>query len=165
MHDALDNFWWLARELTACPTCIVELFQLTPIAKGHHDSSGTGCGGICFPAPTASICKGFTQHPILWHLRWSQHISDFLESNKNPHRTISNLDLELAGNLLHLDCAAQCLDDQEHTILSNGNSLATTFWERNAITNSPPAYLRQLKSAFTEFVWENYLSKSNPINA
>ncbi len=64
-------------------------------------------------------------------------------SDKNPHSTISNLDLELAGSLLHLDCAAQCLDVHEHTILSKGDNLATTFWEQkvSSSTNSPSAYL------------------------
>ncbi len=82
VHDALDDFWWLAKELTARQTCIAELVPLAPIAEGHHDASGSGCGGIWFPAPTASMRKGFTQHPILWCLCWPQHISDALVSDK-----------------------------------------------------------------------------------
>jgi hypothetical protein len=61
-------------------------------------------------------------------------------------RTINNSDLELAGGLIHLDAIATCLDVWERTILSKGDNLSTTFWERKGSTacSSPPAYLLRL---------------------
>ncbi|KAL3810349.1 hypothetical protein ACHAXA_003078 [Cyclostephanos tholiformis] len=57
--------------------------------------------------------------------------------------SITNSDLELAGGLLHLDALAHCFDIRERTVLSKGDNLSTTFWERkgSTTTNSPPAYL------------------------
>ena len=58
--------------------------------------------------------------PGLWRHPWSQWVRDLLVSSSNPQGTISNSDLEMAGGLLHLDCAAQTFDIRERTILSRG---------------------------------------------
>ena len=60
--------------------------------------------------------------------------------------TITNSDLELAGGLMHLDCLAQSFDIRERTVLSRGDNLNTTFWERkgNTTTDSVTAFLLRL---------------------
>ncbi len=88
----------------------------------------------------------------------------------NPHGSITNSNLELAGNLLHLDALSQCFDIREWTVLSKGDNLSTTFWERwgSTSTNSPLAYLLRLfgiHQRFHQYVPRfDYISgPSNPI--
>ena len=42
---------------------------------------------------------------------------------KNPNGTLTNLDLELAGGLLHLDALVQAFDVRERTALYKGDNL------------------------------------------
>eukprot|EP00804_Cyclotella_cryptica_P004092 CCRYP_019114-RB/>CCRYP_019114-RB protein AED:0.23 eAED:0.29 QI:0/0/0/1/0/0/2/0/239 len=148
VHQALEDFRWLASDLTSRPTRISELVPLLPGAEGQHDASGAGTGGVWFPGdsiPTRGTWKPGT--PIVWRLEWPQFVRDNLVSSSNPHGTISNSDdLELAGGLIHLDCVAQTLDTGERTLLSKGDNLNTTFWERkgSTTTDSAPAYLLRL---------------------
>jgi len=37
VHQALDDFRWIANDLASRPTRIAELVPLTPVAEGHHD--------------------------------------------------------------------------------------------------------------------------------
>ena len=84
--------------------------------------------------------------PVLWRLPWPSWVSGKLVTAENPGGTISNSDLELAGGLIQLECAAQTLDVRERTVVSRGDNLNTTFWERkgNTTTDSVPAYLLRL---------------------
>eukprot|EP00804_Cyclotella_cryptica_P003096 CCRYP_006083-RB/>CCRYP_006083-RB protein AED:0.19 eAED:0.39 QI:0/0/0/1/0/0/2/0/333 len=147
VHQALEDFRWLASDLTSRPTRISELVPLLPGAEGQHDASAAGTGGVWFPGnsiPTRGTLKPGT--PIVWRLEWPQFVRDNLVSSSNPHGTISNSDLELAGGLIHLDCVAQTLDTRERTLLSKGDNQNTTFWERkgSTTTDSAPAYLLRL---------------------
>jgi hypothetical protein len=147
VHQALDDFRWLAQDLEERPTRIAELVPLSPIAEGHHDASGAGAGGVWFPGQQANPRLGYEPNvPILWRLQWPQFITDAIVSSDNPSGTITNSDLELAGGLIHLDCAAQTMDARERTLLSKGDNLNTTFWERkgSTTTNSVPAYLLRM---------------------
>ena len=147
VHDALDDFRWMHRNIAARPTCIAELISLGPIAEGHHDASGSGAGGIWFPSAAITPRQGYNAtSPLAWRFEWPQHIVDWLVTNTNPYGTITNSDLELAGGLLHLDAITQCFDVRERTVLSKGDNLSTTFWERKGSTtsNKPPAYLLRL---------------------
>ena len=133
--------------LSSRPTRIAELVPLAPIAEGHHDASGAGAGGVWFPGQQAVLRDGWKPDvPILWRLQWPKFITDSIVSSDNPTGTITNSDLELAGGLLHLDCAAQTMDTRERTLLSKGDNLNTTFWERkgSTTTDSVPAYLLRM---------------------
>ena len=147
VHQALDDFRWLAQDLTSRPTRIQELVPLPPIAEGDHDASGAGAGGIWFPSenavPRGTVLPGV---PIVWRVEWPQYVRDMLFSADNPHGSITNSDLELAGGLLHLEAIAQSFDVRERTVLSKGDNLNTTFWERkgSTTTDSAPAYLLRL---------------------
>ena len=147
VHDALDDFRWMHQQISTRPTHIAELVPLPPVAEGHHDASGTGAGGIWFPSSNITPRAGYVNtQPLAWQFQWPQHIVDRLVTDDNPRGTITNSDLELAGGLLHLDALTQCFDIRERTVLSKGDNLSTTFWERKGSTTSdtPPAYLLRL---------------------
>ena len=40
VHDALDNFKWLAEDVDKRPTRMYELVPLRPTVDGYHDASG-----------------------------------------------------------------------------------------------------------------------------
>jgi hypothetical protein len=147
VHHALKDFPWMQESISTHPTWIAEVVPLPPVAKGHHDASGLGAGGIWFPGPHHAPCTGFTStQPLVWWHQWPEFISSWLVMAENPHGSITNSDLELAGGLLHLDTLSQCFFIWERTVLSKGDNLSTTFWERwgSTSTNSPPAYLLHL---------------------
>ena len=140
-HQALDDFRWLAKDISARPTRIAELVPLDPILEGHHDAAGsTGAGGVWFPGENAIVREGYSANtPVMWRFQWPQAILDRVVTESNPTGTITNSDLELAGGLLHLDCAAQVFDTRERTILSKGDNLNTTHWERKGSTSTESA--------------------------
>jgi hypothetical protein len=66
VHQALDNFRWIAKDLTSRPTRIAELILLAPSAEGHHDASGKGAGRAWFPDNTLQPHKGLAgRYPCL----------------------------------------------------------------------------------------------------
>ena len=147
VHDALDDFRWMHDNIASRPTRIAEIVPLPPIAEGHHDAYGAGAGGIWFPGPNVTARGDLSpSQPIVWRVQWPHSITSQLVTDSNPWGTINNSDLELAGGLIHLDAIATCLDVWERTILSKGDNLSTTFWERKGSTtcSSPPAYLLRL---------------------
>ncbi len=147
VHDALDNFCWMHQNIATRPTRIAEVIPLPPIAEGHHDASGSGAGGIWFLGPTVTARGNLSStHPIVWRFPWPECVTSRLVTDSNPCGTITNSDLELAGGLIHLDAIANCFDVRERTVLSKGDNLSTTFWERKGNTSSsaPPAYLLRL---------------------
>ena len=147
VHHAIDDFKWMLDNISSRHTRLEELAPLNPSAEGHHDASGRGAGGIWFPsghlAPRGTF-KAAT--PVVWRYEFPECIQSRLVTDENPNGTISNSDLELAGGLIHLEALAQTFDIRLRTILSKGDNLATTFWERKGSTssNKPPAYLLRL---------------------
>jgi hypothetical protein len=142
----------MQENISTCPTWIAEVVPLLPVAKGHHDASILGAGGIWFPGPHLALSSGFTStQPLVWRHQWPDFISSWLVTADNSHDSITNSDLELAGGLLHLDALSQCFDVWEWTVLYKGDNLSTTLWERwgSTSTNSPPAYLLCLWNAPT----------------
>jgi hypothetical protein len=49
VHQALDNFRWIVKDLTSRPTHLAKLTPLAPVTEGHHDASGKGTVGVWFP--------------------------------------------------------------------------------------------------------------------
>ena len=147
VHAALQDFRWMQADISNRPTRIAEIIPLNPCAKGYHDASGQGAGGVWFCNPELCPRQG-TQptQPLVWRLQWPHDILSNLVTTSNPHGSVTNSDLELAGGLLHLDVIAQSFDIRERTILSNTDNLATLFWQRkgNATTLKPPSHLLRL---------------------
>ena len=65
----------------------------------------------------------FATSPIFWWLEWMEKIHRELVTEKVPHGSIANSNLELAGAFLQKKAAVQCLDIREHTILSKTDNL------------------------------------------
>ena len=150
VHQAIQDFTWMFKDIVSRPTRIAELVPLLASTMGYHDASGEGAGGVWFPhqslSPRKSIADSHPHQPIVWRYRWPQDIIDSLVTEDNPTGTITNSDLELAGGLLHLDALAQYYDVRERTVLSKTDNLATLYWQRkgSATTIKPPAYLLRL---------------------
>jgi hypothetical protein len=121
VHHALESFRWMQENISTHPTWIAEVVPLPPVAEGHHNASGLGAGGIWFPGPHLAPCLGLTStQPLVWQHRWPDFISSWLVTADNPHGSITNSDLELAGGLFHLDALSQCFDIRERTVLQRG---------------------------------------------
>ncbi|KAL3811082.1 hypothetical protein ACHAXA_009030, partial [Cyclostephanos tholiformis] len=104
VHDALDDFHWMHRNISTCPMRIAELIPLPSVATGHHDASGSGAGGIWFPGPNITPRLGIKPTaPIVWRHVWPEAIKSHLITDSNLSGSLGNSDLELTGGLLHLD--------------------------------------------------------------
>ncbi len=67
VHYALEDFWWMQDNISTRPTWITEVVPLPPVAKGHHDASRLGTGGIWFPGPHLAPRSGFTStQSLVW---------------------------------------------------------------------------------------------------
>lgn len=88
------------------PQCLWRRSRRRLVAERQHH-----CKREALATCQCALCS------VLWRHPWSQWVRDLLLSSSNPQGTISNSDLEMAGGLLHLDCAAQTFDVQERTIL------------------------------------------------
>jgi hypothetical protein len=49
IHDVLDDFRWMHRDISTHLTCIAEIIPLLLVSEGHHNASGLGAGGVWFP--------------------------------------------------------------------------------------------------------------------
>merc|ERR1712115_730160 len=170
VHQALEDFRWLLRDLSSRPMRIAELVPLLSSAEGHHDASGEGAGGVWFPSGHLAPREGTTGQPVVWRLRWPQRIADLLVTDANPNGTVTNSDLELAGGLIHLEALAQTFDIRERTVLSKTDNLNALFWERkgSATTEKAPAHLLCLFGVHQRYhryvLRHDYLSgPSNPV--
>ena len=134
VDQALNDFRWLLNDITTWPTRIAEVVPLNPSAISYHDASGIGTGRVWFGGPSISPWHTEQQepstNPIVWRCEWPQHIKDALIIEDRPFGTLTNLDLELAGSLLHLEAIANNFDVREGTILSKTDNLATLYWQK-----------------------------------
>ena len=115
LHGFLDDFRWLAKDLTSRPTRIAELIpDQSPRTEGGCDAAGAGMGGVHF-IPTIPEATKDDVIPILWRHRFPNWVRSQLSSFENPHGPITNSDLELAGSVAHNDILAQIADVTETT--------------------------------------------------
>ena len=97
VHQALDDFRYLFKDIAHRPTRIAELVPLLASAVGHHNASGLGAGGAWFVPNTVLRWLGYKSGPVVWRYEWPQAIKDQLVTDNNPNGTITNSDLELAS--------------------------------------------------------------------
>ena len=103
VHNALDDFKWLAEDVAKRPTQMYELVPLRPTVDGYHDTSGYMCGGMVLPGPTATLRTFPPQpsvvrpspnptgaHPIVWRMPFPKDIVKSLVSWTNPQGTVNN---------------------------------------------------------------------------
>ena len=94
VHQALDDFCWITKDLTTRLVYIDEIIPLDPFVEGHHNVSGLGAGGVCFPGDTINPQFNWRSDiPVVWRLRWPHFITNCLVTSTNPNRTITNSDL------------------------------------------------------------------------
>ena len=70
MHQALEEICWLFSDITSRPTQLAKLIFLAAAAKGHHDASDKGAGGIWFPSPSLKPREGYTNKPVVRRMDW-----------------------------------------------------------------------------------------------
>ena len=91
---------------------------------------------------------GTVATPILWRHRFPQDIVSDLVSSANPHGSINNSDLELAGIIGNNDVLAHVADILETTTATGtDNSSALSWSTKGAVsTSGPAAYLLRLQA-------------------
>ena len=143
-----------------------ELILLRLTLDGYHDATGYMCGGVVLPGPTTiprelppqpsaaqtpPNTKGV--HPIVWCMPYPKDIVGCLVSWTNPQGKVTNSELELAGDVVHSDCVAQCFVVKERTTLSRNDNTSGLWWQRkvSATCTSAPAHLLRLQSMHQHF--------------
>ena len=163
MKDQLDDFEYLAKDLSNRPTSIAELVPDHPVAVGPHDASGLGMGGVWLPSVTHSNLD-----PTLWRAAFSPDVASELVTYDNPSGSVNNSQLELAGAIAHNDVLQQIVNCSGRTIVPLGDNTAATAWQHkgSATTSGPTAYLLRVSSLHQRHY--RYLSKadyiSGPVN-
>ena len=152
-HNALDNFCQIQHSIATRPTCLQELIPLPPKITGPHDALRIGSGGCLFPILLAVSRVPYNVAPVLWRVELPDKIRQKLVTDKNPNRSITNAELELAGSFLQKEAATQCFDIRERTVLSKTNSSGTLFWSRKGLTtiSSVPTHILGLMSIHQQF--------------
>jgi hypothetical protein len=70
VHDFLDDFQWLVKEVSSRPTSIDEISAQPPVTYGAIDASGKGMGGFYFYPEGDLTCGERPSNPKLL-LNWS----------------------------------------------------------------------------------------------
>ena len=158
MKDQLDDFEYLAKDLSRRPTSIAELVPDHPVAVGPHDASGLGMGGVWLPSVTHSNLE-----PSLWRAKFPPEIVSELVTFENPSGSVNNSQLELAGGIAHNDVLQQLVNCSGRTIVPLGDNTAATVWQHkgSAMTSGPTAYLLRVSSLHQRHY--RYLSKADYI--
>ena len=82
-------------------------------------------------------------HPLVWRERFPASIQSELVSTSNPRGRITNSDLELTGQLAHLDVLTQHNDCRERTVSTLTDNISARSWQRKGSTTTlglPPTY-------------------------
>jgi hypothetical protein len=141
VHDQLDDFRWLASELTSRPTRWAEIIDSAPSFLGTVDASGLGMGGTWIPTVPHLA-------PLLWRFPFSRDIQDTLVSSENRNGTLTNSDLEQLALVCQPDILSSHYDIREHTVCTLSDNTAAVSREHRGSTsvNAPSAYLCRLAS-------------------
>ena len=129
MRDAVLDLQHLALDLGSRPTRLGEIVPDLPVAVGAADASGAGMGGVWLSGDPAF-------HPLVWREKFPLPVQIDLVSTTNPHGRITNSDLELAGQIAHLDVLSQNSDCRERTISILTDNISARSWQRIAIPSS-----------------------------
>ena len=54
VHETLEDFKWLVKDVANWPTQMYKLVPLRPTMDGYHDAYGYMCRGVVLPGPTAT---------------------------------------------------------------------------------------------------------------
>lgn len=141
IRDALLDLRDLADDLQSRPTRIGEIADSLPVAYGTADASGLGMGGIWLSADPSFP-------PFVWRTSFPRNVSAHLVTTDNLTGTITNSDLELAGQIAGQDVLLQAYDCRERTIATFTDNISARAWQRrgSVTTLGPAAYLLRIHS-------------------
>jgi hypothetical protein len=139
VHDFLDDFRWLAKEVGSRLTSIDELVAQPPSTFGATDASGLGMGGVFF------LPGG---RPYLWRKSFPHKVASQLVTADNPTGSVSIIDLELAATVAQSDVLCQLVDVSGPTTHTVHDNMATVWWRTkgSTTTTGPTAYLLRLQA-------------------
>ena len=143
LHDFLDDIRWLHSHLQSRPTYIRETYPGPVQVVGACDASAAGMGGVYFRRTR----NGATESS-LWREPFSTTTQQSVISYSNPHGSLTNSDLELAGTIAqHAVIAAQDLPAPACIFTATDNTPALA-WQRKGSTSTtgPAAYLLRLQA-------------------
>lgn len=148
VHDALDDFRWVAAQATVRPTRLYELIPIGLDIVGATDASGYGMGGVFFVPTPWSTADRPVYHSYCWQSWFPQDIVDNLVSIDNPNGEVTNSDLELAATVAQHDIIAHTTNVVDATVGTLHDNTPTVYWNRNgsATTQGAPAYLLRLQA-------------------
>jgi hypothetical protein len=144
VHDQLADLEFLTQSLGDRPTRIAEIVPTEPTHVGACDAARPGMGGVWVPPPpSASSLPSETIPPMVWRESFPRNIQDSLVSFANPHGSITNSDLELAGVICHQDIVAAQTDCRELTLATLCDNTPAVAWIKkgSVSNNSSAAYL------------------------
>ena len=89
-----------------------------------------------------------TDQPTLWRQAFPPDITISLVTYKNPHGTISNSDLGLAGYVTHNNVLTSMTNIESTTMASCTDNTLALYWTKigSMSTSMPAAYLLQLQA-------------------
>ena len=70
VHQALDDFRWLLKDITSRPTRIAKVVPLNPSVIGYHNASGIGAGWVWFRGPSISPRHAKPNKPTTNQIVW-----------------------------------------------------------------------------------------------
>ena len=154
IHDQLDDFRWLAKEVTSRPTRIAEIVPDEADYVGTYDAAKPGAGGVWLPhdswalppTPAAKPALPLAHPPLLWRMSYPRSIQREVVSFDNPRGTITNSDLETSAGVLGKDVLAQEVDLTEANVESGGDNTPATsrLTKQSHTTDGPSGYLMRL---------------------
>jgi hypothetical protein len=143
-HEVLEDFHWLATDLTRRPNHILEVIpSILPLTLGTQYAAKTGMGGVHF----TPLLDG-TIEPTMWRAPFVLSTPAKIISLPDPKVTITKSDLELAASVATHGVLAQRYDVREATIHNSSNNM-DTLWsqQKHATTYScPTARTHRLQS-------------------
>lgn len=133
MKRAATDFEYVLRKVAKDPILARHIVPHLPDFCGTHDASGTGVGGVWF--------SGRRQlHPTVWQYEWPKEVKHQLISLANPHGTLTNSDLELAGAILHLLVLEAMVPMKDiNTMLSCDNTPTVAWVQKRSCSSSKVA--------------------------
>jgi hypothetical protein len=135
---ALTEWLHIAAELEHNPAPLTLLVPAAPMAVGASDACAAGMGG--FWLPTSLHNNPF--QPLVWRAPFPTNIAHRLVSFQNPHGTLTNSDLELAGFVLGHALLPTCTNRTTHTHCATDNTPTQAWITKGSPTsNDAKAFL------------------------
>jgi hypothetical protein len=118
LEDLISILWLLSLR----PTHVQELVPAMSHFAGYHDAAAEGAEGVWL-----SLCDN--KPPMIWCKEFPTDIAADVVSENTPHSHLTNLDLELAVEVLAVGVALDRINNRKHTPLGKlCNNTPTVSW-------------------------------------